>query len=67
MPVIYNFPTECAEQTYGPECSQSCSDHCINRDCDHRNGKCRTRCEIGYQGDKCDESKVELVTNIFSL
>ena len=61
VPFMHNLPTECALQRYGPRCSKNCSDHCIDRDCDPRDGKCRTRCEDGYQGDTCDESKVALL------
>ncbi|RUS73294.1 hypothetical protein EGW08_018943, partial [Elysia chlorotica] len=48
---------ECAPGTYGPDCSKTCSANCYGPDnaCSPSNGYCRNGCEVGYQGDTCDQ------------
>lgn len=46
--------TACSGQTYGINCSQTCSPHCLNDTCDFRDGFCMYGCAAGYSGFSCD-------------
>lgn len=47
--------TGCDGGKYGPGCSLTCG-ACINdTQCHHINGSCPHGCNLGFQGQKCDE------------
>lgn len=47
--------TECDDGKYGPGCSLTCG-ACINDiQCHHINHSCLQMCNLGFQGQKCDE------------
>ncbi|KAK3705413.1 hypothetical protein RRG08_033992 [Elysia crispata] len=54
--VICEFPPVCENNTYGPNCSETCSPYCGggNSSCDRINGSCVFGCIDGYQGALCD-------------
>ena len=55
--------TACDQRTYGENCSEICSPNCAGLDqaCDNVNGSCISGCDVGYQGEKCDAGKDEIV------
>ena len=46
--------TECADNTYGLECTKLCPKCRDGEQCDHVNGSCPNGCDKGIYGDKCD-------------
>lgn len=40
--------------SYGEDCRNPCSKHCINGACDRFNGSCVSGCVNGFIGDKCN-------------
>ena len=60
MPVCSS--TACANQTYGENCSQSCSPHCgQDKACNNIDGSCISGCDVGYQGKKCDAGEEDII------
>ncbi|XP_055884636.1 uncharacterized protein LOC106052861 [Biomphalaria glabrata] len=65
-----NPPTcneSCPIQTWGVNCSQSCSSHCANTSCDSTTGTCDFGCLIGFQGILCNVGKILffILTHLF--
>ena len=50
----YDIFTECADNTYGLECTKSCPKCKDSEQCDHVNGSCLNGCEKGIYGVNCD-------------
>lgn len=42
-------------QSYGKNCRNACSMHCVNETCNIFNGSCVYGCEEGFSGDRCDK------------
>lgn len=51
------FISECVK-SYGENCQNPCSQHCLNQTCDRFNGKCLFWCEEGFYGEKCDKGRI---------
>jgi len=47
--------------TYGADCKQTCSQHCLNNTCDQYTGVCLHGCSLGYIQPYCTESKIILL------
>ncbi|XP_062567555.1 multiple epidermal growth factor-like domains protein 11, partial [Saccostrea cucullata] len=46
---------QCDNNRYGPECNMICG-KCGNAEqCNHVNGSCPNGCDVGVQGNKCDQ------------
>lgn len=53
IPVI-----ECNEGTFGYDCVNNCSDHCLNNSpCNKQTGHCDGGCNPGYTNRDCTEGK----------
>jgi hypothetical protein len=52
---------ECLAETYGVGCKENCSVNCKTGICNHVNGNCSEGCNPGYQGKKCEESKLAYI------
>lgn len=48
----------CINNTYGPKCSLECGNclYLYEEQCHHVTGRCPLGCDIGFQGDRCDQS-----------
>ena len=53
------FYLACAQNTFGVNCSETCSQNCggPNNTCDNVNGFCTFGCDSGYQGKRCQTCK----------
>lgn len=50
--------TECDDGTYGFDCVNNCSGHCLNNSsCEKHNGQCKNGCNPGYTNLLCTERK----------
>ena len=51
--------SECPSGTYGPNCNQNCSKHCVNSICDKfsETAVCLNGCQPGYTRENCTEGK----------
>lgn len=56
------FETVCPFGTFGSECRERCSGHCINKTCDHVLGVCPGGCQDGYVGTFCNNCKIQWFT-----
>jgi hypothetical protein len=54
---------ECMSGKFGQGCEENCPSNCNGDACGYINGNCAEGCKPGFQGNKCEESK--LVTEIF--
>ena len=56
----FYFATECRTGSFGPGCSNRCSTSCAGPDnsCHHISGACKSGCDPGYRGAKCEQSKL---------
>ncbi|GFR86230.1 receptor-type tyrosine-protein phosphatase T, partial [Elysia marginata] len=47
----------CDRETFGKDCSLTCSEHCKGEDnsCDNVDGTCDQGCDPGYQGAQCTQ------------
>ena len=54
-----SFYLECPQNTFGVNCSETCSQNCggSNNACDNVNGFCTFGCDHGYQGKRCQTRK----------
>lgn len=49
---------ECNEGTYGYNCTNKCSGHCLNNSpCNKQTGHCDGGCNPGYTNSNCSEGK----------
>lgn len=49
--------TGCYDGTYGYDCTNNCSGHCLNKSpCNKQTGQCDRGCEPGYTNVFCSES-----------
>ena len=58
--VMVNIPTflsECADNTYGPQCSERCGQCRDKEQCNFVDGSCQNGCEKGKQGAKCERGE----------
>lgn len=59
---IYNESltnTECENGTYGYDCVNNCSGHCLNNSpCNKQTGHCDGGCNPGYTYKDCNKSKI---------
>lgn len=56
---------ECADGTYGYNCTKICSGHCLNNSpCNKQNGYCDKGCNPGYTNVDCSKSKLTNECNI---
>ena len=55
---LNSFPPflECADNTYGRRCQQTCGNCSNGEQCHHVNGTCPSGCDAGAYGVKCKES-----------
>lgn len=50
--------TECSDGTYGYNCVNKCSGHCLNdSSCNKQTGQCDGGCKPGYKDADCRKSK----------
>lgn len=50
--------TECKDGTYGHNCTNNCSGHCLNDSpCNKQTGYCNGGCDPGYTDGDCSEGK----------
>lgn len=50
--------TECYDGTYGFDCVNNCSGHCLNNSsCEKHNGQCKNGCNPVYTNLLCNERK----------
>lgn len=50
--------TGCYNGTYGYDCTNNCSGHCLNNSpCDKQTGHCDGGCKPGYSNDDCSKGK----------
>ena len=45
----------CDAENYGFSCARDCSQHCINRECNHISGNCECTSQSRYGGQRCDQ------------
>ncbi|XP_065938543.1 multiple epidermal growth factor-like domains protein 10 isoform X2 [Magallana gigas] len=51
-----NCTEECIDGTYGFDCVNNCSGHCLNNSsCEKHNGHCKNGCNAGYTNLLCNE------------
>lgn len=51
--------TVCDNGTYGYNCTNTCSGHCLNDSlCNKQTGQCDGGCKPGYTNNHCSESKL---------
>ena len=55
------YDLDCTMGTYGADCRQTCSEHCLNNMCDQYTGVCLYGCSVGYILPYCRESKIILL------
>lgn len=56
--ILHSFVTECDDGTYGFDCVNNCSSHCLNNSsCEKHNGHCKNGCNPGYTNLLCNERK----------
>lgn len=49
---------ECADGTFGYNCTSNCSGHCQNdSSCNKQTGHCARGCNPGYTNDDCNKGK----------
>lgn len=49
--------TECDDGTFGDDCINNCSAHCLNNSlCNKQTGHCERGCKPGYTNDDCKKS-----------
>ena len=60
MTYLTLFNTECPEGSFGQNCRQNCSIHClISGKCDKIKGYCIGGCQTGWKNLQCDEGKIK--------
>lgn len=65
---LYILITECDNGTYGYNCANNCSGHCLNKTpCNKQTGHCDRGCKPGYTDDNCIASIYILQTKILHL
>lgn len=53
-----SFCIECSPEYFGMDCSELCSENCINKkQCHHVSGVCFNGCQDGYIGSLCTDGK----------
>ena len=52
------FCLECANRTYGVNCENKCGQCRQKEDCDPISGLCTLGCDPGWQGLRCQQSKL---------
>lgn len=54
----YITATECDDGTYGYDCLNNCSGHCLNdTHCNKQTGHCDGGCKPGYTNDDCNKGE----------
>lgn len=52
------FDTECNDGTFGYDCTNNCSGHCLdNSPCNKQIGHCNLGCDPGYTNGDCSKGK----------
>lgn len=61
--------TECELGTFGYDCMNNCSDHCLNNSpCNKETGHCDGGCNLGYTNGDCNEGiSMQLQINLHTL
>lgn len=55
--ISYLISAECAKESYGIECNETCG-HCrAENQCSHINLTCLNECEVGFKGVVCKTGK----------
>lgn len=56
---LYYTGAECGDGTYGYNCVNNCSGHCLNNSlCNKQTGHCDRGCNPGYANSDCSKSKL---------
>lgn len=56
---LYLTVTECDDGTYGYNCVNNCSGHCLSEfSCNKQTGQCDRECNPGYTNSDCSKSKL---------
>lgn len=57
-----NTLKECDDGTYGYDCIDNCSGHCLNNfPCNKQTGHCDRRCKHGYTNSKCSKGQCTIL------
>lgn len=60
------FHIVCNNNTYGPRCSLTCGNclYLYGEQCHHVTGQCPRECNVGFQGDRCDQGMIKILLSI---
>lgn len=61
------WTVECNDVTYGYNCVNNCSGHCLNNyPCNKQTGHCDGGCDPGYKNDDCNDGEINMILIIVS-